>query len=80
MRVYMVASNSGARLVRAGHRAQALMFVASQDYNIRVATQDDLIKCLADGKAVETAVSPDQMKLELDGASSEATPITLVAG
>lgn len=79
MRVYMVASNSGARLVRAGHRAQALQFVASQEYNIRVATQDDLIKCLAEGKAVETAVSPDQMKLELDGASSESTSATPVA-
>jgi hypothetical protein len=73
MRVYMVSSNSGSRLVRAGHRAQALQFVASQEYSIRVASQDDLIKCLAEGKAVETAVSPDQIKLDLDGGSNEAT-------
>ena len=66
MRVYMVASTSGARLVRANHRSQALHFVAAQEYNIRVASQDDLIKCLAEGKAVETAVSPDQIKLELE--------------
>jgi hypothetical protein len=72
MRVYMVSSNSGSRLVRAGHRAQALQFVASQEYNIRVASQDDLIKCLAEGKAVETAVSPDQMKLNLEEATNES--------
>jgi len=65
MRVYMVASNSGARLVRANHRSQALQFVAAQEYTIRVASQDDLIKCLSEGKAVETAKHPDQTDLEL---------------
>ena len=65
MRVYMVTSNSGSRLVRAGHRAQALQFVAAQEYNIKVASQDDLIKCLSEGKSVETAIAPDQGKLDL---------------
>ena len=65
MRVYLVASNNGARLVRASHRAQALQFVAAQEYNIRVASQDDLIKCLSEGKAVETAKHPDQADLDL---------------
>ena len=72
MRVYIVSSNNGSRLVRAGHRAQALQFVAAQDYTIRVASQDDLIKCLSEGKAVETAVAPDQIKFELEGGSNES--------
>jgi hypothetical protein len=65
MRVYMVANNSGARLVRASHRAQALQFVAAQEYTIRVASQDDLIKCLSEGKSVETAKHPDQIELDI---------------
>jgi len=65
MRIYLIASNRGVRLVRAAHRAQALSFVASQELTVRVASQDDLVKYLQEGNAVETAIPPDQVKLDL---------------
>jgi len=65
MRIYLIASNRGIRLVRANHRAQALSYVASQELTVRVATQDDLVKYLAEGSAVETAAPPNQEKLDL---------------
>jgi len=65
MRIYLIASNRGVRLVRANTRAQALNHVASQELTVRVASQDDLVKYLAEGSAVETAVAPDQGKLDL---------------
>ena len=65
MRIYLIASNRGVRLVRANHRSQALSFVASQELTVRVASQDDLVKYLAEGQLVETAVAPDQGKLDL---------------
>jgi len=64
MRIYLIASNRGVRLVRANHRAQALSFVASQELTVRVATQDDLVKYLEQG--VETAVPSEQTKLDLE--------------
>jgi hypothetical protein len=66
MRIYLIASNRGVRLVRANHRSQALSFVASQELTVRVATQDDLVKYLAEGSSVETATPPDQGKLDLE--------------
>lgn len=66
MRIYLIASNKGVRLVRANHRSQALSFVASQELTVRVATQDDLVKYLAEGNGVETAVAPNQGKLDLE--------------
>ena len=65
MRIYLIASNRGVRLVRANTRAQALNYVASQEFTVRVATQDDLIKYLSEVSAVETATPPDQGKLDL---------------
>jgi hypothetical protein len=37
-----------------------------QEMTVRVATQDDLVKYLAQGQSVETAISPEQTKLDLD--------------
>ena len=65
MRIYLIASNRGVRLVRDNHRAQALSYVASQELTVRVATQDDLVKYLSEGNSVETAVALDQGKLDL---------------
>jgi hypothetical protein len=65
MRIYLIASNRGIRLVRANHRAQALSYVASQELTVRVASQEDLVKYLAEGNTVETAIPPDQGKLDL---------------
>jgi hypothetical protein len=65
MRIYLIASNRGVRLVRANTRSQALNHVASQELTVRVASQDDLVKYLQEGSAVETAIPPDQGKLDL---------------
>jgi hypothetical protein len=65
MRIYLIASNRGVRLVRANTRAQALNYVASQELTIRVATQDDLVKYLSEGNFVEVVTPPDQGKLDL---------------
>jgi hypothetical protein len=65
MRIYLIASNRGVRLVRANTRAQALNHVASQELTVRVASQDDLVKYLAEGSLVESAVAPDQGKLDI---------------
>lgn len=65
MRIYLIASNRGVRLVRANTRSQALNHVASQELTVRVASQDDLVKYLSEGSAVETAIPPDQGKLDL---------------
>lgn len=65
MRIYLIASNRGVRLVRANHRSQALSYVASQELTVRVASQDDLVKYLAEGNRVETAVAPDQIEINL---------------
>ena len=65
MRIYLIASNKGVRLVRANTRAQALNHVASQELTVRVASQDDLVKYLEEGSRIESATPPDQLKLEL---------------
>ena len=65
MRIYLIASNRGVRLVRANHRAQALSYVASQELTVRVASQEDLVKYLAEGNTVETAIPLNQGKLDL---------------
>ena len=61
----MIASSKGIRLVRANHRSQALSYVASMELTVRVATQDDLVTYLEAGLPIETAVSPEQGKLDL---------------
>ena len=65
MRIYLIASNRGVRLVRANHRSQALSYVASQELTVRVASQEDLVKYLAEGNTVETAIPPNQGSLDL---------------
>jgi hypothetical protein len=42
-----------------------LSFVASQELTVRVASQEDLVKHLAEGKPIETVAAPDQIKLNL---------------
>lgn len=54
MKIYVISSNSGVRLVRAPNKVQALSFVASQELTVRAATQDDLVEYLGKGKVVET--------------------------
>jgi len=65
-RIYLVTgTQEGARLVKASLRQQALAHVASTEFNIRVATQDDLVNQIRAGTEVEQYRSPDQTELSL---------------
>ena len=66
-RIYLVVHPSGEeRLVKAAVRSQAVTHVAMSTYGVRVATQDDLVKCLTKGITVESLKSPEQTELELE--------------
>ena len=56
-RIYAVKhqSESGPRLVRATSQSAALRHVAQDEYQTRVASQDDLVIALHNGAEVETA-------------------------
>ena len=67
-RIYIVfGTQEGARLVKASLRQQALSHVASTEFNIRVATQDDLVNQLSAGTKIEQYRAPEQPDLALDG-------------
>ena len=67
-RIYIVyGSQEGTRLVKASLRQQALSHVASTEFNIRVATQDDLVEQITAGTKVEQYRAPEQADLALDG-------------
>lgn len=53
-RIYIVTVGESDRLVRASHPSTALQHVARDIARVRVASQDDLVQCLADGIAVES--------------------------
>ena len=58
-RIYAVGNSEGTRLVRAATQAQALRHVAKSSYDVRVASQDDLVTVLATGSKVEEAGAED---------------------
>ena len=62
-RIYIVGHGQDTRLVRAGHRAQAMNHVAKALINVKVATQNDLVEALQKGISVENAVDADQLTL-----------------
>lgn len=62
-RIYIVGHGQDIRLVRAGHRAQAMNHVAKALINVKVATQNDLVEALQKGISVENAVDADQLTL-----------------
>lgn len=63
-RIYLVTTNDGhERLVKATQRSQALSHVANSLFTVRVASQDDLVKALTAGTAVEQYKQPEQMEL-----------------
>ena len=64
-RIYLVGTPSGARLVRASARSQALSHVAHAQFTIKVASQDDLVQALTGGVKVENYRNPDQQNLDL---------------
>lgn len=62
-RIYIVGHGQEIRLIRAGHRAQALNHVAKALINVKVAAQNDLIDALQKGISIENAVEVDQLTL-----------------
>lgn len=67
MRIYLIGAadpNLTTRLVRANSRHQALNHVAQSLFNVRVASQDDLVAYLDKGIKVEMARDGDQLKIE----------------
>ena len=53
-RIYIVTgTQEGARLVKANLRQQALAHVASTEFTVRVATQDDLVNQIRAGTPIE---------------------------
>lgn len=65
-RIYAVYHGSTGRLVRASTRAQALSHVAQSTFNIRVASQDELVTLLGQDVKVESVRDADQSELELE--------------
>ena len=63
-RIYTVIHKDGLHLVKAAHRSQALNHVAQKQFTVRVATQDDLVKCITGGVVIEGAEDAEQLKLE----------------
>lgn len=63
-RIYFVAVEGVPYLVRAAHPSAALMHVARNVAAVRVASQDDLVNCIADGIKVESA-KEEQAELAL---------------
>ena len=54
-RIYKAQTPTGARLVRAANRSQAVATVARDIIKAEVATQDDLVAFVAQGVKVENA-------------------------
>lgn len=54
-RIYAVGNSEGTRLVRAATQAQALRHVAKSSYDVRVASQNDLVATIGTGAKVEEA-------------------------
>jgi hypothetical protein len=62
-RIYIVGTKEGVRLVKATVRQQALTHVANSLFEIRVASQDDLVDALGKGIKIEQ-YSAEQEELE----------------
>jgi hypothetical protein len=58
-RIYRIVIGASVRLVRAVHPSAALMHVARDIAAVKVASQDDLVNCLADGIKVESGGEAD---------------------
>lgn len=69
-RIYIVyGSQEGTRLVKASLRQQALSHVASTEFSIRVATQDDLVEQITAGTPIEQYRNFEQQEL-IEGSES----------
>jgi hypothetical protein len=69
-RIYIVGSpDNSVRLVRAASKQQALSYVASTTYVVRVATQNELVDNLMQGVLLESCRPPEQMQINLGDAN-----------
>lgn len=66
MRIYLIGTQEGTRLIRAKCRQDALWYVAEGKYVVRPAKQDDLIEHLSKGVKIETVKNDGQHKLDLE--------------
>ena len=64
-RIYIVGHGQTVRLVRAGHRSQALSHVAKSIINVKVASQDELVDAIGRQIAVENATEGEQGELDV---------------
>lgn len=53
-RIYFIGTSKGVRLVRAESKREALSYVASSMFIVRVAGQEDLVEALQNGIRVES--------------------------
>lgn len=63
-RIYVVAPTTGdakPRLVRATHPSTAMQHVAKQAFDVRVATQNDIVVLIANGAQVESVRAEQQV-------------------
>ena len=60
-RIYIVRNTYGARLVKANLRSQALSHVASTEYTVGVASQDDLVEQITAGTKIEQYKALEEM-------------------
>ena len=51
-RIYQVTSNTGIHLVRASTRSQAIAFIARTEMDAAVATQEDIVRHMQQGRTV----------------------------
>jgi len=61
MRIYIVRNTYGVRLVKANLRQQALSHVASTEYTVGVASQDDLVEQITAGTPIEQYNAGEEM-------------------
>lgn len=66
-RIYLVGHGQEVRLVRAGHRQQAIGHVARTIISAKVATQDELVAALSRGLLIEQTEDGEQLPLLPDG-------------
>ena len=62
-RIYIVHGPQGTRLVKASLRQQALSHVANSTFNVRVASQDDLVEAITAGTKIEQYRAPEEISL-----------------
>ncbi len=67
-RVYKTTGPGGPRLIRAASRSQSIRHYAGTTIEAEPASQDDLIKLISEGVAVEDAADPEQLALAVDPA------------